>query len=276
LEEFVQLHPRGTQLNLLSADDIVAKSKGANPVGLRTGLWSPYEICVNPQQAIRQITHWLAENPNVTIQSGVTVTNIAGGNLTTSGGQQFSAQRIAVCSGSDFETLFPQVFLDSKLKKCKLQMLATAPQPGGWQLGPHLAGGLTLRHYRSFERCPSLEKVKARIARDKPKLDRHGIHVMASQNDTGQIILGDSHLYDEEITPFDSTEIDELILHELRSLIRLPDFEIQRRWHGVYAKHPTDHVMVKEPQADCKVITATGGAGMTLSFGLAEQIWKDW
>ena len=99
---------------------------------------------------------------------------------------------------------------------------------------------------------------------------------MASQNDTGQVILGDSHVYDQEITPFDSVEIDELILQELRDLIQLPNFRIARRWHGIYAKHPQKHVYVSEAQPNCKIITATGGAGMTLSMGLAEQIWSNW
>ena len=121
---------------------------------------------------------------------------IEGEHLTTGCGQTIQAERIAVCSGSDFETLFPEAFRAAGLKKCKLQMMATGAQPGNWALGPHLAGGLTLRHYRSFEPCPSLPKLKQRIALEKPLLDRFGIHVMASQNDAGQVILGDSHVYD--------------------------------------------------------------------------------
>jgi FAD dependent oxidoreductase TIGR03364 len=276
LEEFLQLDPRGDQLELLSAAEVQAKSNAANPDGLRVGLWSPHELCVNPPQAIEQFTKWIGENQRVTVKPAITITSINNQTLTTSCGRKFTAERVAICSGSDFETLFPDVYREAGLRKCKLQMLATAPQPDGWKLGPHMAGGLTLRHYRSFECCPSLAKLKARIAGDKPRLDRYGIHVMASQNDNGEVILGDSHLYDEEITPFDSQEIDDLILAELQTLIRIPDFGVQRRWHGVYAKHPEHHVFVAEPQTNCKVITATGGAGMTLSFGLAEQIWNDW
>jgi FAD dependent oxidoreductase TIGR03364 len=210
------------------------------------------------------------------VHSGVTINSVSEGRLTTACGRQFEAEQIAVCSGSDFETLFPALYRNAGLRKCKLQMLATAAQPAGWTLGPHLAGGLTLRHYRSFECCPTLAKLKARIAHEKPLLDRYGIHVMASQNDAGQVILGDSHVYDDEITPFDSQEIDDLILAELDSLIRLPEFRIERRWHGVYAKHPDQHVLVTEPEPNCKIVTATGGAGMTLAFGVAEQIWNHW
>lgn len=276
LEEFVQLDSRGGQLELLTAAEVLKKSNGANPDGLGCALWSPYELCVNPPQAVSQITRWMAENQNVTVHSGVNIHSVSDGTLATSCGRQFEAERIAVCSGSDFETLFPAFYCEAGLKKCKLQMLATAAQPTGWTLGPHLAGGLTLRHYRSFDCCPSLQTVKSRIARENPLLDRYGIHVMASQNDAGQVILGDSHVYDDEITPFDSQEIDDLILAELDSLIRLPDFKIERRWHGVYAKHPDQHVLIAEPATDCKIVNATGGAGMTLAFGVAEQVWNTW
>ncbi len=276
LEEFIQLDSRGGQLVLLKAADVHRKSNGANPAGLRCGLWSPFELCVNPPQAIARITGWLSDSQNVAVHSGIVVNNISGKVLTTSCGRQFEAERIVVCGGSDFETLFPAHYRAAGLKKCKLQMLSTVAQPAGWIFGPHLAGGLTLRHYRSFECCPTLNQVKARIAHDNPLLDRFGIHVMASQNDARQVILGDSHVYDEQITPFDSQEIDDLILAELHQLIRLPEFKIERRWHGVYAKHPEQHVLVAEPEADCKIVTATGGAGMTLAFGVAEQIWNNW
>ena len=108
-------------------------------------------------------------------------------------------------------------------------------QPGGWQFGPMLAGGLTLRHYPSFGVCKSLEPLKQRIATETPELDRYGIHVMGCQNGHGEVVLGDSHEYDQSIEPFDKTMIDELILRELRQLIDLPDWTIGQRWHGIYA-----------------------------------------
>ena len=84
----------------------------------------------------------------------------------TAAGEVWHADRVFVCSGTDFETLFPEVFAASGLRRCKLQMMRTGPQPGGWRLGPHLAGGLTLCHYQAFEVCPSLPALKARVAGD--------------------------------------------------------------------------------------------------------------
>lgn len=267
---------------LLSPGEVTAKTSAANPDGLLGGLYSSTELCVNPRLAVPQIAHWLAQHFNVQVNFQTEVKSITrsetGGQLQleTSFGSSPCFDRVVICSGADLYTLFPELFVAQKLKRCKLQMLKTAPQAAGWRLGPHLASGLTLRHYKNFEICPSLPALRSRIASESPELDRHGIHVMASQNEAGEVILGDSHEYDDDIQPFDKVEIDELILRELRKVLRLPSWTIAERWHGYYVKDPTSPVFEHEPLPNVHVCTATGGAGMTLSFGLAERAWQAW
>lgn len=274
LQEFHAL--AGGSCSLLTADEVRQRTPAANPQGLLGGLFSPTELGVNPPQAIRSIPGWLARRFDVRFEFNTTVTQVDEQSLRTADGRVWSFDRMLVCGGADFATLFPDVLAQSGLKRCKLQMLRTVPQPPGWRLGPHLASGLTLRHYHNFEICPSLPALKQRIARETPELDRYGIHVMASQTDDGRVILGDSHEYDSDIEPFDKSVIDDLILRELRSIIQLPDWSIATRWHGLYAKNPQGAVFCSEPLPNVFIRTGTGGAGMTMSFGLAEKDWQQW
>jgi D-hydroxyproline dehydrogenase subunit beta len=274
LREFAAGNP-GVSCEYLTAAETRRRFPAVNPEGLRGALHSPTELAVNPPAAIARVPHFLAEKYGVSLHFNATVTAIDAPRLTTAAGESWFASQIFVCSGSDFETLFPAVFAASGIRRCKLQMMKTAPQPGGWRLGPHLTGGLTLCHYKAFDACPSLPALKQRVAETMPEYVRFGIHVMASQNDRGEVIIGDSHEYDGDISLFDKTDIDRMILDYLRTLLRLPSWDISTRWHGVYAKHPSKLIMYEEPQPGCVIATAPGGAGMTLSFGFARDWWDD-
>lgn len=273
LQEFAaQADSLGYDSSLWTAQEVIAKSEAANPQHLIGGLWSPTEVCVDPREVVRAVLTFLQETYKVDLRFGTPVQRVSTGSLWTTSGEVVHADQIIIASGSDLETLFPEIFEHSGLRRCKLQMLRTVSQPNGWRIGPHLAGGLMLRHYANFGSCPSLPNLKQRIANETPELDSFGIHVMASQNRIGEIALGDSHEYDSEITPFDKSEIDELMLRELRKLIRIKDWTVVERWHGVYTKHGTLPYFENEPEVGVKIVTGLGGAGMTLSFGLAETV----
>ena len=182
-----------------------------------------------------------------------------------------SAAHLRVCSGADMHTLCNGRFRRFDFLPCKLRMLRTAPLSGGRRLGPMPAAGLTLRHYKSFEGCLSLPELRARIARERPQFDRYGIHVMASQNAMGELILGDSHEYGDAIEPFDKAEIDGLILDYLATVLNeVP--EVVARWHGIYAKHPEKPYVIAEGDEGVTAINGVGGAGMPRSFGLAAKV----
>ena len=119
---------------------------------------------------------------------------------------------------------------------------------------------------------PALRRLKERVARESPWFDRYGIHVMVSQNGRGELTIGDSHEYGDAIEPFDKAEIEDRILDYLGTFLDVPGLQIASRWHGTYARHPEQPYLVLNPCAGVLAITGVGGAGMTLSFGLAAKV----
>jgi FAD dependent oxidoreductase TIGR03364 len=176
-----------------------------------------------------------------------------------------------VCSGDDFESLYPDTYAGSGLTRVKLQMLRTRPQPADWKLGPALAAGLTLRFYKSFAVCETLAALRQRIASETPEYDRWEIHGLVSQTERGELTLGDSHEYGSSVDIFNREEIDCLMLRYVSTFLAAPDLSIAQRWHGVYAKHPDHPYLMLTPGPGVRIVTSPGGAGMTLSFGIAAE-----
>jgi FAD dependent oxidoreductase TIGR03364 len=270
LKEFADIAPRsGYECEWLDAAGVLERSIAVQPQGLKGGLWSATELTVDPRLVVARLPEYLTEL-GVAVHFGNAVTHIELPWIETGAGSH-EADVAIVCSGDDFETLFPDIFRASGLTRCKLQMMRTAPQHVGWALGPALAAGLTLRFYRAFQMCSTLRKLKERVAREKPEYEKYLIHVLVSQTADGAITLGDSHEYDECVDIFDKPEIDELILREAQTFLRLPNFRVAERWHGVYSTHPEKPFFEAEPAERVHIVTAPGGSGMTLSFGLAEH-----
>jgi D-hydroxyproline dehydrogenase subunit beta len=273
LREFAeQFGGQGYDVSLLTPGEVLRRSPIVRPEGLVAGLWSSTEVCVDPRAVIAGLPKFLAEQYGVEFHFATTVTGFDASEV-QAGGRRFVADRLWVCSGADLETLYPETLGSAGLVPCKLQMMRTPPFD--WRLGPMLAAGLTLLHYKAFAACPGLTAVRDRMARQFPEHIRYGIHVMASQNRTGEMTLGDSHEYGTAISPFDNPAIDRLILNYLNSFLAVPDLTIAARWHGIYAKHPTEPFVVLNPAPDVTAIVGVGGAGMTLSFGVAERVVSD-
>jgi len=264
--EFCEVAPNlGYACEWLNPAAVLARSQAVQPDGLLGAIWSPTEITVDPRVALAQLPGFLTERFGVQFRWSTAVHSI---DLST-----FDAA--IVCTGHDFETLYPEMFRTSGVTRCKLQMMRTRAQPDGWQLGSALAAGLTLRFYESFQVCQTLPALKQRIAAETPEYDHWGIHVLVSQTAGGELTIGDSHEYGAAVDPFDRAEIDDLILGYARGFLQAPTLEIAQHWHGVYAKHPDQPFVSLSPAPNVRVVTATGGSGMTLSFGLAEDTVKE-
>ncbi|MBL7697530.1 MAG: TIGR03364 family FAD-dependent oxidoreductase [Chitinophagaceae bacterium] len=257
---------------ILSADKTKIKSPAANVNGLKGSLYSSTEIIVDPREALQKLPLWLTEKYKVQYIWGKAVTDVSYPSV-YAGRDEFEADVIFVCSGADFQTLYPEIYADGHVTSCKLQMMRMEAQPANWRIGPAVCGGLSLMHYESFRAASSWQELRKRYERELPEYLKFGIHVMAAQNQFGEITIGDSHEYGATVDPFDKQFINDLILDYLDKLVRLKNPRIIESWNGVYAKLTNgDSELVISPEQGVTIINGLGGAGMTLSFGLCEQV----
>jgi FAD dependent oxidoreductase TIGR03364 len=273
LEEFVQGAPAwGYDCEILSPTETISKSPVIRREGLMGAMWSPSELCVFPRQVVRELPTFLA-SLGVDFYFETAVTQVETGRI-LAGGKEWGADQTFICSGDDFESLFPQHFKQSGLTRSKLQMMRAKPKKAPLDIGTHLCAGLTLGHYANFRQCDRLPKLLERFESDYPLQQKWGIHLLVSQHEDGLLTIGDSHEYGLEVTPFLREEIDRLILEYLDTFLPIDEIEICERWHGVYAKHPTKSYIIDDVEPNVKLVTGVGGAGMTLSFGLTERLFE--
>lgn len=274
LQEFADIYKAaGYDIELQSPQSISEKFGTVNKKDLCGALLSRTECTVNSREAIRQIPLWLEEKYGLTLRFDQMVTGIALPQVYTPQ-EVWDVDRVIVCSGADFESLYPEIYHAHAITKCKLQMMKATPSKKNFSLGPSLCGGLTLRHYDAFSACPSLQKLSDRYDQQNPDLKKYGVHVLVSQNNECELIIGDSHQYSKTVEPFDHEYINQLILDYLHTFASLGEFSITERWHGVYPKANNRLSLTIEPEPGVHVVNGLGGAGMTLSFGLAEEFFS--
>lgn len=255
----------------LSPKQISQRSPAANLTGLRGGLFSTTELTVDPREVMRFLPRWLEHAYGIDLHFGALVNAVHPPYIETSRGT-WQAEQIILCSGPDLETLYPQVYTAIGMTKCKLQMMRFAPPAPGWQLGPTLASGLTIARYDNFSACPSISALRMRLAEYWPEQTRHGVHVMLAQNGFGELLMGDSHEYGSVFDPVNSERINALILNYMATFSSLRDIRISERWNGFYPKLDGRSEFIANPEPGVTIVQITNGLGMTLAFGLAEEV----
>lgn len=275
VEECARRAPEwGYQVEALDKPQTLRRAPHANPDGLLGSLRSATELRIESRRAVPQITRYLERELGVRFRFERAVKAIDPPRLETSCGESWEVGRVVVAVGDDFRTLYPGVFAQTPgLTRCKLQMMRTVAQGEGFALGPHMAGGLSLRFYGAFAGLDALPALAGRIAREHPELDLWGLNVMVSQTERGELIIGDSHEYAMDFDEEYRQEIESLILHHARRMLSGVDLRITDRWLGYYAKLTDGSApVVQHPAEGVAVVTGVGGAGMTLAFGLAEEV----
>ncbi|WP_236973761.1 TIGR03364 family FAD-dependent oxidoreductase [Membranihabitans maritimus] len=256
----------------LSPGQIHKKSPAAVSKGLKGGLFSQEEVLVNPREAIQKMTEFFENHLGIQFIKGIAASNIRGNNIVI-GRKTLQADKIFVCSGSDFETLFPEEFQNHPITKCKLQMMRLSRQPNNWRIGPPLCSGLSFIHYKAFDIASSTKILRQYFQEHFPELIKFGIHVMVSQNGAGHLTIGDSHEYGKDPDPFNQQQINDIIIQYLKTFANFKSWKIESYWNGIYAKMTNgDSELVLDIDENTTIVNGLGGAGMTLAFGLAEEV----
>ena len=271
ISEYVEVNQQFRDCRLLTPKETIQKSPAVNPDHLKGALWSGDEIIVESRVAIGQIAEYLAEKYDVEFYWNTAITQVDHPNV-YSGKNSWAAEEIFICSGPDFETLYPELFLESGITKCKLQMMRLVNQPDDWRIGPALCGGLSMIHYPGFQATKSLPALRKRYEEQFAEYLNWGIHVMVSQNGNGELTIGDSHEYGLVHDPFDKEFINNLIISYLKTFANFKDWKMMQSWHGIYPKMTNGETeLIVEIAPGITLINGLGGNGMTLSFGLCEE-----
>jgi FAD dependent oxidoreductase TIGR03364 len=272
MTEYTELNRSVRDCALLSAEETLQRSPAVNPLGLKGALWSGTEMIVEAREAIHQVAAYLRDAYGVTFHWNTAISQVQHPAV-ISGRNRWSADEIYICSGAEFETLYPELFSAASITKCKLQMMRLQAQPEGWRIGPSLCGGLSMIHYPGFQAAPSLPALRKRYQEQYAEHLKWGVHVMVSQNHNAELTVGDSHEYGLVHDPFDKDFINKLILDYLHTFTSLKNNRLIQTWNGIYPKMPNGQTeLILDAEEGVTIINGLGGNGMTLSFGLCEQV----
>lgn len=263
---------------LLSAEQTLARYAGLRADYCVGALFFPEEITLEPRIALARIQQYLVEQRGLdlftqTLAIGIE-SNSAGCQVHTSDQRRFEADQVLVCSGYEFQTLYPEIYAQSDLQAVKLQMILLEQQPTQVIPGSILTG-LSIRRYESFRECPSYAAIKAR--EDADSLDRKwGIHILFKQTADGSIILGDSHEYadaavSEELRIELKEEINQYMIESGKRIFDLQNWNVRETWAGVYAQCKTSDIFRHTIDGRIHLLTGIGGKGMTGSAGFASE-----
>ncbi|TPI64947.1 TIGR03364 family FAD-dependent oxidoreductase [Mesorhizobium sp. B3-1-3] len=256
----------GSACGLLTARQVVAQQAGLDEKAIIGGLYSPFELRVESREVLPRLASFLAEKFRVVFRTGVSVTEIAPPFVETSAGR-VHAQKVVVCPGDDFSSLYPELIGKHGVQRCKLQMLRLAAP--GFRLQSALMSDLSLLRYGGFAGLPEASVLRSKLGEQRGAALANGVHLIVVQSADGSLVVGDSHHYGLTLDPFGSEAVDQLILDEFKTLFgTVPN--VLARWTGYYAS--AKNAMLRDtPHEDVRLVIVTSGTGASTGFGLGEE-----
>lgn len=280
LEELAQINRQnGYASKLLTKQECLFRYPGLRADYVQAGLFFPEEVLVEPRVMVQQLQNYLTREKGLSLLPYQQVNHCSVQNgkaeVLTSFGQKLMSEQVIICNGSEFKTLFPEVFVKSDLEVVKLQMMQTKPQPSSFTLPSGVLSGMSIRRYEAFSECPSFQSIKEK--EDTGSLSKKwGINLLFKQAIDGSVIIGDSHEYasvrDADDLGFDVNEdINKLLLSEAKKMFALPTFGIENRWIGLYSQSKKHDIFEHSIDGQIHILTGIGGKGMTGSGGYAQE-----
>ncbi|MGI9361746.1 MAG: TIGR03364 family FAD-dependent oxidoreductase [Parasphingorhabdus sp.] len=225
------------------------------------------DLRVESRSAIPLLSRWLESAHGVTFKRGVAVHHAETGAVYCTEGV-YRADTIILCPGDDWATLYPKIYADAGITRCKLQMLRLASP--GWTLPASVMSDLSLVRYMGYAELPEAEALKARLAREESLAIEYGIHLIVVQSEDGSLIIGDSHHYGQTPDPFSSDAVDAEILRQYEAVLGKAPPVIER-WSGTFAS-ASGHSIVRSPMPGVTIVVVTSGTGASTAFALAEDV----
>ncbi|UVM75265.1 TIGR03364 family FAD-dependent oxidoreductase [Pseudomonas alvandae] len=220
------------------------------------------------REALPQIVEYLARTLGVEFHFSTLVRDVETHRAVTSAGR-FTARHIVVCSGHDYQTLLAEPLAALRPQVCGLQMLRVRPrQP--LALRHALLTGLSCVHYGAFADLPEADAIRAQIRSQQPELEAHGVHLLISPTPYGDLIIGDSHVYGSDISPFNAEQVDRILIDLAQDTLG-GEVDVLERWQGVYgARGPGPFSVVEAADGVTAVVMHTG-LGMSVGLALGER-----
>jgi len=278
IEELREINRNNEYTSILfTKAECLSKYPGLNEKYIKAGLFFPEEITVEPRTMIGRIHMYLKKNGvSIFYKNKVIECNTLNNEVSTqlANSRVLLSSKVIICNGSDFKTLYPEMFTASDLEVSKLQMMKTKPQ-GNYKICGSILTGLSIRRYEAFAECPSYLKIKSKEPLDSPE-KKWGVHILFKQAMDGGVILGDSHEYadaeNKDNLGFDlNMEIDSLMIEKAKVIFQLPTYEIDQRWFGIYSQCKNSDIFERTIDRDIHIVTGIGGKGMTGSAGFAKH-----
>ena len=220
------------------------------------------------REAIPGLIDYLRRELGVEFHFSALVREIEPGRLHSTAGT-FTAAQIIVCSGHDYQTLLAAPIAELNPQICRLQMLRARPQVN-LNLQHALLTGLSCVHYGAFADLPEAKAVQAQILRETPHLHENGIHLLISPTPYGELIIGDSHHYGSDASPFNAEQVDDYMI-ELAEQTLGCKIQVVERWQGVYGALGPAPFSFLRPASGVSAALMHSGVGMSVGPAMAER-----